>query len=323
MVVLVFVMAGAYGQTSNLIGNIGDFGRESGSRGAEVNRQLADQLYQQALANERAAWSGKTPNVSLLSKALQQSKDAKAADDQAKEFARAALHASNSGAHSGDFINSRYGMTDESRLKELSSTSSPYMPQAENTLGGYGLKLSADKMSLQTPFGKFSVNTDNSTLLKMAGSIAAKMGYKAADVETGQKEAIQEREALAQKIAQAVDQQLNVQKANAEEAAATGRQLASLKPADPNVSGNAGADRDSGVIGSEAGAPAVKNFEMSAADPDWNATEKALLANRKAMGREMGMESAADPLGRKTQDIFRMIHLRYQSLHSEGAFLTK
>ncbi len=75
----------------DLTGVIGDYAVETGTRGAVANRRLADQLYKQSLEDESNAWKSFPPNIPLLSRALANSKDAKAADDQAKEFARAAI----------------------------------------------------------------------------------------------------------------------------------------------------------------------------------------------------------------------------------------
>jgi hypothetical protein len=313
LVLTLFLSPAQAADSANVIGTAGEFGRETGTRGAMANRKIADQLYQQAVANDKAAWSGGIPNVALLSKALQQSKDAKAADDQAKEFARAALHATNTGAHSGDFINNRYGMVDESKLKELSSTSSPYMPQAEKSLGRYGMKLSADKMSLETPFGKFATNSDDSTLLKAASKIFSKLGLSTASIEKGMKDAIAEREALAKKVIAEIDSNLGKQKPGEDS-----RAPASLASSMPSP--------DDRAIGAQAGSEAIKTFEASVENSqitDWKATEQAVLESRKALGRSLGMNAQTDPLGRSSQDIFRMIHLRYQSLDSEGSFLAK
>lgn len=305
-------------QTADIINRAGELGYETGTRGAVANRRVADELYRQALENERKAWQSTPPNVSLLAKALQQSKDAKAADDQAKEMARAALHASNTGSKSGDFINSRYGMISESKLKELSSTNSPYQSRVEQTLGGYGLKLSADKMILQTPFGKFSVNAEDSTLLRTASSIAKSLGYNPGDVAKGQKDAIAARDAVAQKTVAEVDKEL-ASRGKGQDAESS-RQLAGV----PSASSEADGKNDK-VIGSQAGAQPVKNFDGSTTTPvtkTLTEAEQEVLRKRKAMGRELGLNEI-DALGRSTQDIFQMIHSRYQRLDSEGVFYTK
>jgi len=314
--ILSLIIPAASAQTADVIGTAGELGYETGTRGAVANRRVADELYKQALENERRAWQSTPPNVSLLAKALQQSKDAKAADDQAKEMARAALHASHTGAKSGDFINQRYGMVPESKLKELSSTNSPYQSQVEKTLGGYGLKLSADKMILQTPFGKFSTSAEDSSLLKAASAVAKSLGYNAADVEKGQKDAIAARDGVAKKTVSEVDKELAARGKNK---SADGRSLASI----PGAAAGPEAGTDAKVIGAEAGAKAVKSFEgASPVTKTLSEAEQEVLRKRKAMGRELGFDEV-DTLGRSTQDIFHMIHTRYQSLDTQGVFYTK
>ncbi len=301
-------------EAADVIGAAGRLGYETGTKGAVTNRQVADQLYKQALADEKAAWKSFPPNVGLLSKAMQESKDAKSADDQAKEHARAALHSANTGAHSGDFVNQRYGMVSESKLQELSNGSSPYRAQVEKTLGGYGLKLNGDKMILQSPFGKFSVALEDSTLLKVATSVATKLGYSAADVAKGQQDAIKARDAIAQKAMEALEKD-GKSKGGAEPA---GRNIASVEgsglPAEKDVSGGK-------AIGSQAGAEAVKTFDNGI--KPLSEAEQEVFDKRKALGKELGLGEGVDPLGRKTQDIFQMIHTRYQSLNSQGIFYGK
>lgn len=309
----------ARADAADVIGTAGRLGYETGTKGAVTNRQIADQLYKQALEDEKAAWKSFPPNASLLSKALQESKDAKLADDQAKEFARAALHAANTGAKSGQFSNQRYGMIDESKLKELATTNSPYMKQVESTLGGYGMKLSADKMNLQTPFGKFNVNMDGSALEKVLGSVAKKLGFSTAEVSKGLRAAEATRDGIAARTVAALDAQ--TQKNQAAHANGNGSGFENAKDANRGPASATPGAQDEKVIGSTAGSATVKDFEAQNLPRSLDEIEKELLENRKNLGRSLGMASAADPLGRKHQDIFQMVHVRYQSLRSQGAFI--
>ncbi len=309
--------------TADVIGIAGRHGYETGTKGAVTNRQIADQLYKQSLADEAAAWRSFPPNAALLAKALQHSQDAKLADDQAKEFARAALHSAKTGSKSGEFSNARYGMISESKLKELSTTSSPYMKQVESKLGSYGMKLSADKMALQTPFGKFNVNMDGSALEKLLGSVATKLGYSASEVSKGLRAAEAARDAIAAKAGAANKQYVvdedpaKAQGSGLEDSAAAKRlAAAAAQGRDPASAGQA-AEK---AIGSNAGSATVKDFEEKPLK-SLDQMEQELLESRKALGRTLGMASAADPLGRKSQDIFQMVHVRYQSLRSQGAFI--
>ncbi|MGE4132658.1 MAG: hypothetical protein AB7F86_13525 [Bdellovibrionales bacterium] len=301
------------GAVSDLIGTSGEYGYETGTKGAVTNRELADQLYKAALENEKAAWSSFPPNVALLSKALQQSKDAKLADDQAKEFARAALHGAQSGSQSGDFVNDRYGIVSEKQLKALATTSSPYMPQVEKTLGGYGMKLSDDKMSIKTPFGNFAINGEDSKLVGAMRGAAKALGYSPSDVDKGVKAALGERDALAKKLSEKA-----------------GRTVAS---GDEKASGGKGGNGTSGgTADSEAPANSSDNSDSPHATesrlideslnappkPNYDALEEENKAERKRLAGQMGLDLNTDPIGRPDQNIFQMIYLRYQSKVSSG-----
>lgn len=305
-----FISISVQAQTADIIGTAGRYGYETGTKGAVANRQVADQLYKQALADEAAAWRTFPPNVALLSKALQHSKDAKLADDQAKEFARAALHGARTGAQSGEFSNSRYGMVDESKLKELSTTNSPYMKQVEKKLGSYGMKLSEDQMSLATPFGKFSIDMTGSAFEKLLGSVATKLGYSAADVSKGLRAATVARDGIAQQAMAAIENQAPSEKKSAGELEPpSGRKLAAIQA-------------EENVIGSTGGSATVKDFEAERRDEkSWEDIQFEILQKRKALGRVLGMQAESDPLGRRSQDIFQMIHVRYQALRTKGVFI--
>lgn len=306
---ILFTMTTVQAQTADIIGTAGRYGYETGTKGAVANRQVADQLYKQALADEAAAWRTFPPNVALLSKALQHSKDAKLADDQAKEFARAALHGARTGAQAGEFSNSRYGIVDESKLKELSTTNSPYMKQVEKKLGSYGMKLSDDQMSLSTPFGKFSIDMTGSAFEKLLGSVATKLGYSAADVSKGLRAATSARDGIAQQAMAAVENFAPEKKSPGQLEPPSGRKLASV-------------NAEESVIGSTAGSATVKDFEAEKREgKSWDDIQLEILQKRQAMGKTIGMRAESDPLGRKSQDIFQMIHVRYQSLRTKGAFI--
>lgn len=292
-------------QTSDLIGTVGQYGFETGSRGAVINRQIADQLYQQALRDEQEARKTFPPNVGLLFKALQETKDAKAADDQAREFARAALHASNSGSKSGEFVNSRYGMIDESKLRELSTTSSPYMSQVEKTLGQYGMKLSADKTSLQTPFGKFSVNPDDSALMKVAMGVAGKLGLSSDAAAEGLLQARAARDSIAQRTVAAID-----------------RDLKGRVPAAEEVERSRSESENSPLQG-RGPLPVAEASQAANPAPTLEDQELSILERRRLMGLEIGIEGDLTPIGRPSQDIFKMINSRYQSINSRGQFLPR
>jgi len=305
LVALVFQSPSVFA-VSDVIGTAGDFSR-NGSQGAIANRQMADQMYKQALADHDAAWSKFPPNVALLSKALTLSKEAKLADDQAKEFARGALHGIHTGGNSGDFKLKAYGVASEKELNNLANSSSPHMGQVEKTLGGYGMKLSADKMSIKTPFGSLPLDMSLSALEKGVRTIATTLGYSADDVSKGIQEAVKTREAIAARTMAALNKNLEAGKDVG---------LASSERSDGGQAEGAGAtvaatDTLSGAVGAGVDGPA------SASSIDQRQEE--LQRNRAVFLQKMGVHSG-DPIGKPNQDIFKMIHLRYQALRSVGEF---
>lgn len=288
---------------ADVIGTTGEFAKQN-SNGAVASRRTADDLYQQALNNERAAWSKFPPNVALLSKALTQSKEAKAADDQAKEFARAAQHAIDTGRKSGDFNLKYYGVASEETITKLATTNSPLQPQAESTLGGYGMKLEADKMSIKTPFGNLPLNMSISALDKGLGAIAVSLGYSASDVSKGIQEGVASRDAIAAKHMASVNANLGGGFATA---APAGLPMPEEKPIAAAVPESKPA---------EAGAPVVAN-----ATDEAGRRQEELLRNRDKFLEKMGMEiEHKDPIHGPQTDLFKVVHMRYQSLRSEGEF---
>lgn len=296
--------------TAQLINTTGDYARQN-SNGAIASRNTANELYQQALNNERAAWAKFPPNVGLLSKALTQSREAKMADDQAKEFARAAQHAIASGRASGDFNLKYYGVADEKTITSLATTNSPLQPQAESTLGGYGMKLDADKMSIKTPFGNMPLNMSLSTLDKGLGAIATSLGYSAADVSRGIQEAIQSRDAIAAKHMAAV---------NAQSAASAGAVAGANGGL--GTSSEAPAANENQVAATEANQAQAASVDPAiGAATDDSKRQEELLRNRDQFLAKMGMEMEhQDPIHGPQTDLFKVVHLRYQSLRSEGEF---
>lgn len=305
-------------ETADVIGTAGRYGSEAG-RGAIANREIADQLYKQSLTDEAQAWRTFPPNVALLSKALQQSKDAKLADDQAKEFARAALHSANTGSKSGQFSTERYGMASESELKRLATTSSPYMSQVERKLSSYGMKLSTDKMSLITPFGKFNVNMESSTFEKMVGVVAGKLGFPATDVSRGLRSAEGAREQIAQRAVAYADKKIGA--LHAQKGSGSGLESAPETQANAASEEAVGGRGPASITSLAEGVP-VKNFEEedSFRPKTMDEIAREVQANRRAFGQSMGIDEP-DPLGQSNQNIFEMVHTRYQSMRDQGSFI--
>jgi hypothetical protein len=321
---ILIICAPAFAQTNatNLTGVIGDYGSETGTRGAVTNRRIADQLYKQSLEDERNAWKSFPPNVSLLSRALANSKDAKTADDQAKEFARAALHGLNSGSHSGKFDAAAHGMVSQEQLKDLATKSSPLRPQVEQTLNSYsGMKLDADKMVLKTPFGDISVDVSRETMLTAMKGAALALGYNPEDVQRGVEDAARLRDAIAAKAAKEVDAEMQAAKKLAADTnkAGDGPGTAAAAVADAQQAGDGSEAQNDG---SRDPAAAIAGIDKDGVD--WDAKQREFQRNQEAIRRQLGMtvqSSNGDPIGTKDQDLFQMVHRKYQNMRGEGVFI--
>lgn len=297
--------------TADVIGQAAESARQN-SQAAQANRNLADQLYRQALQDHDNAWSSFPPNVGLLSKALQESKDAKAADDQAKEFARGAMHSIHTGGNSGDFNLQKYGVLSEQQLSDLANKSSPYMPAAEKTLGKYGMELTPDKMSIKTPLGTLPLDMSMNVLEKGLRGIASKLGYNPDDVSSGLKAGERARDAMASKIMNQLGSSVSTRTA--------GGPGASVAP-ESSGAGFGEGKRDDKPVAS-ANAAAENSGEGVPSGTSGDNRQEELQRNRKAFLEKMGVGIlSADPLGASHQDIFKMVHLRYQALRSEGEFI--
>lgn len=301
---------------SNMIGTTGQFADDIGMKGAAANRQMADQLYQQALANEKAAWSTFPPNVSLLSKALSQSKDGKKADDQAKEFARAALHGINSAQKSGDLKASQYSAVDEAKLRDLATNNSQYTGQVQNKLGGYGLKLDPDQMNLQTPMGKFPIGMADDQFEKTLRGVASMLGYDPGDVSKGLRDAIRSRD----EMGKAISKKFDLNNSN--------RALAGPTGAPPAGSGDGGRGLGDAAKAEEGASQAVSAAGNGANADDLNQNSAAsqlddYAKRRKAFLESMGVSADGDATARadRNADIFVVVHLRYQSIRAAGEFI--
>jgi hypothetical protein len=298
--------------TADVIGQAAESARQN-SQAAQANRNLADQLYKQALADHDAAWSKFPPNVSLLSKALQESKDAKAADDQAKEFARGAMHSIHTGGNSGDFNLKKYGVLSESQLNDLANKSSPYMPAAEKTLGKYGMKLTEDKMSIKTPLGTLPLDMSMSTLEKGLRGVAAGLGYNPDDVSKGLAAGVKTRDGLAAQAMAAL-------KASGAGASASGETGPGAAPGAPAAVAGEGEAKAEGAAGAVAAASAGDGGDVQTTVSSIDKRQEELQRNRAAFLKSMGI-GTGEPLGASHQDIFKMVHLRYQAKRTEGEFI--
>ncbi len=297
-----------------MIGNTHNYTNDLGKR-AVGNRKAADNLYKQSLADEHNAWSSMIPNVALLVKALTESKDAQKADDQAQELARAALSGMLSGATQGKFGASSVS---ESDLRGIATQKSPYNAQMKEKLGTYGMKLSADQSTLKTPFGDFSTSADDSEYQKTLSGIAGSLGFKGDAVSKGIQQAIETRQAIA---AQA-------QKSMGSSGLTESGEKAVL-PAEPSTeksttadNSDAGASRGPAGVGDAGSQSSPAGGGSGQSEPNWEKREQDDWNNRSRVRRQMGMadEAGASPLRAKSEDIFHVINVHYQSMRAAGAF---
>jgi hypothetical protein len=308
--------------TPDLTGAIGDYGFQTGSRGAVVNRRLADQLYKQSLEDEKNAWKSFPPNVSLLSRALAYSKDGKTADDQAKEFARAALHGMVSGNQSGPFDAASHGIVSVDELKNLAEKNSPYQKQVENKLNSYGgMHLDADKMVLKTPVGDFSVNISREAMETGMRAFATLTGYNPDDVTKGIQDAARLRDQLAAETMKQVDAELA---AKAKAAGQTPEQKTAADAENPGAEAQSGQAQPEGAR-DPATAVAALDPATLANESDWDAKQREFQMHQAAIARSLGMQVQSvenkDPLGSPNQNLFQMIHDKYQAMRGDGVFL--
>ncbi|MGE3760290.1 MAG: hypothetical protein AB7H97_21170 [Pseudobdellovibrionaceae bacterium] len=294
--------------TADVIGQAGTSYDEL-SKASVKNRELANQLYRQALADEKAAWSSFPPNVGLLAKALNQSKEGKMADDQAKEFARGAMHSINSGGRSGDFKLNEYGSVPESQLKDLANGSSPYRGAVESKLGSYGMKLAEDKMSIKTPLGTLPINMAMDKLEGGLRKIASSMGYNPDDVSAG----LRASEAYRNSIANRLAADLNSHKGQAGSGAAGGA---------VNAAKLGSLDEGEGKKDPSGAAQGAGGAGEGVFVQDDASRQAELQRNREEFLRKMGQDpESLGPLHGPNDDLFRIVHIKYQSLRGEGVFL--
>ena len=292
---------------SDIIGTAGQFAAQTGAKGAVANRKLADSLYKQSLADEKAAWSSGIPNVGLLSKALSESKDGKAADDQAKEFARGAIYGSQTGGTAGDYQAARYGALDQATLKDLANNSSPYAAAVQSKLGGYGMKLDPDKMVLNTPLGKFPIGMSADDLQKTLVSAAQSLGFKGDCITQGLADAVKTRDAMGKAAVAEAEREMAARKSGGD-------------PADPTNAGGT-ADRASSPAAAVVEKAVITAPVGSQSGTDWDERQRSNEAHQDEIRRQLGLNKDVKPLGGADENIFERIHLRYRYLDERGEFL--
>lgn len=312
----------AYAQSSGLpasqygngvVNSAGQWAQQVGTVGARANRDAADQLFKNSLQHEAQGWSSFPPNIGLLSQALTESQQGIKADDQARHFAQTSLQALKTGNTAGNVdLAGKYGSTEDD-LRDLANHSSPYLPAVQAKLDGYGIKVDHDKDLIKTPFGQFPMNISPEDLAKEAGKIASSLGFSAASIGEGVSKAI----AGAQEIGQRALAKAQAEANQGRSVASTGAD-GSSGTASEAKSGGAAGDKATGIAKAGIEAANKNPGAGTTAEQDLQARTLALSKSREEMALTMGNQS--ELLGDKRQNLFAIVHERYQELRHQGSF---
>ncbi|MGE0528265.1 MAG: hypothetical protein AB7P49_14445, partial [Bdellovibrionales bacterium] len=174
------------------------------------------------------------------------------------------------------------------------------------------------------PFGTLAVNMDMHKYEGLLRKAAETFGVTPDKVSNGIRSAIQTRDNHARQYA-------------AENSVPAGREgregfatFASASDAESGSRGGAADASDSRFSPQGSGAHVEPDQEPQSEPPDdplWEEKQKELETNRRQLASQLGIRDARDldvtvksPLGRPKQNIFGMIHMRYQSLRQRGVF---
>lgn len=294
--------------TSGLNQIAGQYANSTTTVGAVANRSTANQLYQQSLADEKAAWSSFPPNVGLLSKALKEAQDGVKADDQSHSMAQEALHSNETGTNSGRFDLADYNAMGVDDIKKMANSSSPLWPQVASKLQGYGLSLTEDKQYMKTPFGTFPTNASPDQMASVLKQMAQKFGLSGDAVDKGIAAAQSTADTISKKAFNDAQQRANMKTAGQAKGSNTAASAA-------DDSGNTGAKNQGQgrQTASEIAAPG----SSASGDIDWDARARAVNAFRDKLQNEMGVE----PIWNKEDDIFKKVHEHYVMLDKQNVFL--
>lgn len=317
-----FGTASSLAQTANsqgLIGSAGQFSRDIGQAAAS-NRQVADQLLQQALADEKKALSTFPPSIGLLAKAGLSALDGMRADDQAKSFAQSTLHAINTGEHSGQFNAESFGARSPDQIRNLATTNSAYRGEVQSRLASWGIKMSENGSSFELPLGLGSVSTSigYADVEKGMRTAARLLGYNPEEVSSGLQEAVRAREAI-------------VARAQLQSGALAGGEASALSGGarlPSRETGGWGAPAAGGKLSAaeSVGAREITNAGLMTLDfsEDKNievAVREAELAKfRGELQKKLGLP-LVEVRGTRDQDLFQMVHVRYQLLREIKTFI--
>lgn len=301
-----------------IIGGAGQFTNNIGNAAA-ANRKAADQMLQQALMEEKQALSTFPPNIALLAKAGASARAGLQADNQSRHFAQASMNAINTGNQSGQFDTKNYGGMSEEQIKQLATSSSPYAGQVKSNLASWGIQVDESGNNIQLPLGMGKISLDIAmTQMETGMKAAAKLlGYDPNEVSKGLLAAQQDEQKLAAKVAAEIN-------------SANQASEASVKAEDRSP-----AESSSKVAPSGEELSATQNAQLEAqsqfAAPGGveDAEERSILFAmeesklgkfRSELVKKLGVDDFSVK-GNADQDIFKMVHIRYQVIRRLDGFI--
>jgi hypothetical protein len=302
---------GQYG--SGIVNAAGQWAQQIGTAGAQANRNTANQLFQQALADKAQGIA--TLNVGLLSQALTEAQQGIKADDQARHLAQTSLEALQSGNTSGQVdLSGKYG-TSEEDMRDLANNSSPYLGAVQSAMSSFGIQVDHSSAVIKSPFGTFPIDASPDAMGSALGKIANALGYSANGVNAGIQSGLANANNIATKAMADAQAALGAGGAGRNPAATTGAAAAA-----PGAAG--GTDKLNKEVAKGGAAKAGDASKVGAsgltAEQDMRAREAALAKSREELLRKMG--STSDSLGGRADNLFAIVHERYQEMRHQGQF---
>lgn len=299
-----------------------------GSIGAVANRRAADNLFQDAINDERRAISKFPPNVGLLSKALVQTMSGIKADNQSRANGRAAIESLRVGDSSGIVdVTKEYGQLNRAQIQHYASHSSPHLPQVEKTLAKYGMGVSSDRQSLTSPIGNIPLDLDPKALSDLISKVVEQKGLSSEGVKEGVQAGIDNQNAIGKEISDQARAELerltkglqdDRQKEGTDEGASGGKEELDGENQGAMREDLVDQESDQENSGEKSGGMERAAFGI---EPSGNRGPAGLGGGG---GGTFSLEAEGGPIavkGASHQDIFEMITIRYQIRKSQGTFL--
>jgi hypothetical protein len=288
----------------------GNYNYNTTTLGAVANRKTADQLYQQALADEAAGMA--SLNIPLLAKSLSEAQQGVQADDQSHHLAQSAYQGTNTGMNAGNYDFSQFNAMGVSDIKDMINTSSSYWPQVSAKLQSFGIGMTEDKQYITTPYGSFPMDASPDQLTQIMSQVAAHYGISSAGIQQGVQSGLATAQAISNKTLAEV------------QATAAGMQDGGRSLAGGKQGGGTGAlgpngdpSRNKGANGPNAGLKERASSDIDKNGIDWDAKARAVAQFREEVTQDLGYE----PIWTKDDDIFQKIHLHYEALDRQNVFL--